>query len=485
MSARNAHLARAAALFAGLLLAGCKTLTADGGMAFVEQVADAELRKDVVAVRSPEQADEVSARVAALLRKPLTADTAVQIALLNNRGLQAAYNALGIAEAEMVQAHLPPSPTVSIERLSSPLELEIERRIVGNILALATLPARASIAADRFEQAKLRAAEETLRTAAEARRAFYTAVAARQSAAFLDQAKSAAETATKLAQRLGETGAMNKIDQSREYVFYAEITGQLGTARQRMNSEREKLIRTLGLWGHDLKFALPGFLPELPRRPMTSPEIEVAAVERRLDLQAARIEVTALAKTHGLTQASRFVNLVELSGIRKTVKDRETGEKERSRGFEAEIQIPIFDLGETRVRMAEQTYMQAVNRLAEKAVNVRSEARDAYRTYRSAYDIARHYRDEVVPLRKIISDETLLRYNAMLIDVFALLAEARQRINSNMQAIDAQRDFWLASVDLGVAVTGGGGGGGGGSGGGARGGAMASAAAPSGGEAAH
>ena len=83
----------------------------------------------------------------------------------------------------------------------------------------------------------------------------------------------------------------------------------------------------LGLWGDDLKFVLPGFLPEMPRRPMTSPEIEVAAVERRLDLQVARIEVTALAKTYGLTQASRFVNLVELSGIRKTVKDRETGEK--------------------------------------------------------------------------------------------------------------------------------------------------------------
>ncbi len=479
MSTHSAQLARAAALFGVLLLAGCKTLTADGGMVFVEQVADTELRKEVVAIRSPEQAEEVSARVAALLRKPLTADSAVQIALLNNRGLQAAYNALGIAEAEMVQAHLPPSPTVSLERLSSPLELEIERRIVGNILALATLPARASIAADRFEQAKLRAAEETLRVAAEARRAFYTAVAARQTAAFLDQAKSAAETASKLAQRLGETGAMNKIDQSREHVFYAEITGQLGSARMRMGSDREKLIRALGLWGRDLKFALPGFLPELPRRPVTSPEIEIAAVERRLDLQAARLEVTALAKTYGLTQASRFVNLVELSGIRKTVKDRETGDKDRSRGFEAEIQIPIFDLGETKVRMTEQTYMQAVNRLAEKAVNVRSEAREAYGGYRSAYDIARHYRDEVLPLRKIISDETMLRYGAMQIDVFALLTEARQRINSNMQAIDAKRDFWLASVDLGVAVTGGGVGG-------TRGGATSMAAAPSGGgEAGH
>ena len=483
MSARRRHPAAlafvlSAALLATSLLAGCKSLTADGGMAFVESVAGSELRKDVVAIRNPGQADEAQARVAALLRQPLNAESAVQIALLNNRGLQAAYNALGIAEAEMVQAHLPPSPAISLERLSSPLEREIEWRIVGNILALATLPARASIAADRFEQAKLRAAEDTLRIAADARRAFYTAVASRQTAAFLDQAKSAAETGTKLAQRLGETGAMNKIDQSREYVFYAEVTGQLGLARQRMASEREKLIRTLGLWGDDLKFTLPGFLPQMPRRPLTSPEIEIEAVQRRLDLQAARIEVTALAKTYGLTQASRFVNLLELSGIRKTLKDRETGAKQVERGFEAEIQIPIFDLGETKVRVAEQTYMQAVNRLAEKAVNVRSEARDAYRTYRSAYDIARHFRDEVVPLRKIISDETLLRYNAMLIDVFALLSEARQRIASNNQAIEAQRDFWLATVDLSVAVTGGGVSG-------MRGGAQTTAQAPSGGEAAH
>ena len=77
------------------------------------------------------------------------------------------------------------------------------------------------------------------------------------------------------------------------------------------------------------------------------------------------------------------------------------------------------------MRQAEQAYMQAVNRLTAKAVNVRSEAREAYQRYRSTYDIARHYQREVLPLRKIISDETLLRYNAMQIDVFALLTEAR------------------------------------------------------------
>jgi outer membrane protein TolC len=104
--------------------------------------------------------------------------------------------------------------------------------------------------------------------------------------------------------------------------------------------------------------------------------------------------------------------------------------------------------------------MQAVNRLAAKAVNVRSEARDAYRTYRAAYDIARHYQREVLPLRKIISDETLLRYNAMQVDVFTLLTEARSRIAATTAAIEAERAFWLAATNLGAAVLGGGAGGG-------------------------
>lgn len=445
------------AIVAGLSLSGCKTFSPNGGMDLVAGVAGGELRKDVAAIRTAEEADLARARVETLLRRPLTAGSAVQIALLNNRGLQAAYNALGIAEAEMIQASLPPAPTVKIERLTNPFEIEIERRIVASILSLLTLPARASVAADRFHQAQLRAAEETLRVAAEARRNYYRAVASRELAGFLDQAKSAAETATRLAKRLGESGAMNKLDQAREQVFYADITAQLARTRQQAASERERLVRSLGLWGGDLDFRLPGALPALPGRPRALPDIEVEAVTRRVDLQMARIELAALAKTYDLSQASRFVNLLDISGIRKTQKERETGEKLRTRGYEVEFQIPIFDLGESRVRMAAETYMQAFNRLTEKAVNVRSEARDAYRTYRSAYDIALHYRNEVLPLRRIISDETLLRYNAMQIDVFALLAEARQRIAATNQAIEAQRDFWLASVDLGVAVVGGGG----------------------------
>ena len=444
-----------AALAAALLLSACKTFSPDGGMDAVAGFAGQELNKDVIAIRSADEAAAARAAVERLLKRPLTADAAVQIALLNNRGLQAAYNALGLAEANMIEASLPPNPAFSVERLSSSAEIEIERRIIANILALATLPARADIAADRFRQAQLRAAEETLRVAAETRRAYYRAVAGRELAGFLAQAQSAAAAASQLARRLGESGAMNKLDQAREQVLHADITAQLAATRQRAASDRERLVRLMGLWGRDLDFKLPHSLPALPR-PWTLPFVEVEAVRRRVDLQVARIEIETLAKSFGLTQATRFINLLEVAGVDKTMRERATGETARSRGFEIEFQIPIFDFGEVRVRQAEQTYMQAVNRLVEKAVNVRSEARDAYRVYRSTYDIAMLYRHEVLPLRKIISDETLLRYNAMQIDVFALLAEARQRILATTTAIEAQRDFWLAATDLRVAVVGGG-----------------------------
>jgi outer membrane protein TolC len=180
------------------------------------------------------------------------------------------------------------------------------------------------------------------------------------------------------------------------------------------------------------------------------------ALARRIDLQIARIELDALAKSLGLTQATRFLNLLDLSAVGKTTIDKPTGQRIVDRGFQAELQIPLFDFGETRLREAEQTYMQAVNRLAETAVNARSQAREAYQLYRSSYDIAARYRDEVLPLRKVISDEMLLRYNAMLVDVFGLLVEARERIASTTSGLEAQRDFWLASVALDAAILDGG-----------------------------
>lgn len=454
---KSSPLAKVAVTVAvGTLLAGCASFSPDGGMAPVSTSVARDLGKDAVALRTPQDVEFARATTATLLRKPLSADRAVQIALLNNRGLQAAYNDLAIAEARAVEGSLPPNPAISLSRIAGSVEIEIERKIVANVLALATLPMRSEIAATRFRQAQAIALAETLRVGADARRAFYRAVAAHEVASFLTRAQGSARTSAEFAARLGETGAMSKLDQAREQAFHAELTAQLASARQRAASAREALVRSMGLWGDDLGFRMAGTLPRLPKHPQTLPGVEVEAVRRHVDLQVERLELDALAKSYGLTQATRFINVLDAGFVSKTTREKATGERIRDRGFDVELQVPIFDFGEVRAREAEATYLSAVNRLMERAVNVRSEARDAYRAYRSTYDIAMHYEREVLPLRRIISDEMLLRYNGMLVDVFALLTEARQRIAATVASIEARRDFWLAATDLNTAVTGGG-----------------------------
>lgn len=447
-----------------LLAGGCAKLSPDGGFLTVQALAGDELGKEVVRVRTAEEAAHVESRVTALLAKPLTPSSAVQIALLNNRGLQAAYNELGISEAQMVEASLPPPPTVALTRLIGGGGFEIERLIAQNVLALLTLPKRREIAEARFRQAQWRAVEATLRTAAETQRAYYRAVAARQSLKFLEEARLSAEALSDLAKKLGETGAMTKLQQAREHVFYAEVSGQLAAARLRERTERERLIRALGVWGSGTRLKLPDRLAPLPGRPRTLAFVEREAVARRVDLIIAQMELEILAKQLGLTEATRFINVLEAGAASTAEKERKIEDGElvvdsvKRKGLEVEFQIPIYDFGRARIREAEETYMRAVNRLLERAVNVRSEAREAYQTYRGAYDIARHYEREILPLRQIISEESLLNYNAMIIDLFDLLADARARIAANVQAIDAQRDFWLAAVDLHTAVVGGRGG---------------------------
>ena len=438
-----------------VLLGGCASFSTDGGMATVAGITGETLKKDVVAIRTTDEAQWAADRVRRLLARPLTVDTAVQVALLNNRGLQAAYNELALAETDLVQEGLPPNPTFSISRISGDGAMEIERQVVGDILALATLPFRTEIARERFRKAQLRSAEETLRLAAEVRRAYYRAVAANELVGLLTDAKSTAESTAQLALKLGQTGAMNKLDQARDQVFYAETTAELASLRQEATSSRERLIRRLGLWDGGTNFRLPNRLPPLPGRPLQQPFIEADAVTHRIDLQIARIELTALAKSLELTQASRFVTMLDIAGIDRKTRDPDTLPF-RERGFDIQFQIPIFDGGEVRVRQAAETYNQAFNRLTEKAVNVRSEARDAYRVYRSTYDIAGHYEREVLPLRKTISEEMQLRFSSMQIDVFALLVEARQRVASLRAAIEAKRDFWFAQSELSTAVNGGG-----------------------------
>lgn len=445
----------AAAIVAATLLSACRTFTPDGGMGTVAMVAGEGLNKNVVRVRSAEEAAAADAAVARLLRAPLSADAAVQIALYNNLGLQAAYNRLGIEEAVNVQASRPPLPTFTLDRVSTSVELDIERQIIGSILSLATWPARSRIAGVRFEQAQLRAAEETLRVAAETRKAYWRAVAARQILAALSKAEGSAHASAALAEDLKQTGALNALDHARRQVFAKEMAAQVTAARQQVSATQERLTRAMGLWGTEVGQLLPSTLPPLGGKTRSLHAVEQDAMDRRVDLAIAKLEVEALAKSFGLTRKTRLINVLDASAISKTQKD--TGEpRADGGGFDIAFVIPLYDFGRAGVREAEQRYWEAVNLLGEKAVNARSEAREAYGAYAAAHKIAVQYQSEVLPLRATISRETELQYNAMQVDAFALLQEARADATAKVATIEARRNFWIAATDLSVAVLGGG-----------------------------
>ena len=172
----------------------------------------------------------------------------------------------------------------------------------------------------------------------------------------------------------------------------------------------------------------------------------------------ARLDLDATAKSLKLTETTRYVTDLEILSGFETEREREDGKTERQTtgNVELEFVIPIFDSGKARLRRSELAYMRAANLLAEKAVNVRSEARSAYQSYRSTYDIARHYRNSVVPLRTKIEEESLLTYNGMITNTFELLADSRAKVNSTLLAVNAKRDFWLAEANLAPAIYGGG-----------------------------
>jgi len=434
-----------------LMLAGCASFSPDGGFEGVRKATADRLGTPVQLAwaRQPEDVDRIDERVRELLARPLGADEAVQLALLNNRGLQAAFAELGITEAEVVQAGRLPNPGFSFGRMTRGDEIELERGLHINLARLLAMPLVRQVEARRFEQVQATVAMQVLSLAADTRKAWVQAVAAAESVRYSRQVMQAAEASAELARRMAQVGNFNKLQQAREQSFYADAALNLVRAEQHQRAARERLTRLLGLWGEQAQFQLPERLPDLPAQPRDLPDIERMALAQRLDVAAARTAAEATARNLGLTRTTRFVNVLELGLVRNGSNEAPT-----QRGWEIGLELPLFDWGTARVARAEAVYMQALHRAAETAIHARSEVREAYGAYRSAWDIARHQRDEIVPLRQRIAEENLLRYNGMLIGVFELLADARAQIASVNGAIDALRDFWIAQADLDMAMVG-------------------------------
>ena len=440
-----------AASCVSLALAGCASITPDSGFRVVEQTTKERIGKEIKWARTEVERDGIDTQVRALLAKKLSIEDAVQVALLNNGGVQAAFSELGVSAANLVQAGRLPNPRFSMLRARNNDDYKIEQMLTFNIFSLITIPLATEMETRRFEATQRDVVAEVLRLASETRKAYVLAVAAEENVRYMTKVKSVADSSAELARRMAQVGNWNKLSQAREQGFYADAALNMARATQNQVSTREKLTRLMGLWGANTQFMLPERLPDLPDSADALPNIEQVAIGQRLDVQSMRLETAAMARSLGLTKTTRFINALEFGPARVLEGGKSDPYK---KGYELSLEIPIFDWGTAKVARAEALYMQSVNRLAEAAVNARSEVREAYQGYRVSYDIARHYRDEIVPIRKRIAEENLLRYNGMLIGVFDLLADARSQIASVNGYIDALRDFWLAKADLDMAMSG-------------------------------
>ena len=430
-------------LLPALLLSGCASFSPDGGLGPVAATVKSRAGVDLPWPRTDAEQQRVDDRVSALLARELQPDDAVQLALLNNRGLQARLHDLALAEADRVQAGRLPNPGFSFGRTARGDEREIERSLHLNLARLIALPLIGELEARRLVQTQNQVAMDALMLAADTRKAWFHAVGAVESVRYARQVQQAAQASAELARRMEQVGNFNRLQRARQEMFQAEAAMNLARAEQRQRATRERLTRLLGLWGEQTRFKLPERLPDLPPDVHDLPDIERTALARRLDVQGARQAAEQTARNLGLTRSTRFVNVLELGLARNGSNEAPT-----QRSWEVSVELPLFDGGGARVARAEALYGQALHRAADTAVQARSEVREAYAAYRSAYDLARFQRDEVVPLQQAISEENLLRYNGMLIGVFELLADARTQIATVNGAIQALRDFWLAQADL-------------------------------------
>ncbi len=439
---------------ATLILAGCASVNIDQTLQDTNQQTGGFTQGKLELSRTAEHQQARAKLSGELLAKPLGMDEAVQLALSNSPAVQTLLAQSWMDMAQADQMGRIANPVFTFERLRQGDELEIGRLLSFGLLDLLTLPRRQAIAQSRTAQAKVQLAANVVDQITQVRQSWVRAVSAQQSLQYAEQINTTARASAELAKRMQQVGNFTKLQRARQQLFYAEAVARLASSRHAVTATREDLIRQLGLTDAQAsELKLPERLPDLPKAPKQADALNAVAPEQRLDVQIARNQLDMAGKSQGLELLNSLVD-VELGLRRDTIFDNASGTKSTKRGFELEIRLPIFDWGNAKRDAMNANSLAAANRYESTVRGATSQLRESYSAYRTAYDMARHYRDEIVPLRKTMADENVLRYNGMLIGVFEFIADNRDQISSVVSAIDAYQQFWLADAALSASLTG-------------------------------
>jgi len=439
---------------AALVLAGCASVNFDQAVQDTNDTNNTFTQGKLKLSRTDQQSQARTQLSSELLAKPLGMDEAVQLALANSPAVQTLLAQSWADMAEASQTGRIANPVFTFERIRSGDELELGRLLSFGLLDLLTLPRRLEISKGQMAQARVQLSANVVEQVTQVRQSWVRAVAAQQSLEFANQVNRSAQASSELARRMQQVGNFNKLQRARQQSFYADSVAQLASSQHANLAAREELIRQLGLTdAQAVQLKLPERLPDLPKEARQAAVVNATATEQRLDVQLARNQLDMAGRSQGLNLVTSLVD-VELGVRRDTVFDNAEGTKTPRKGYELGIRLPIFDWGTAKRDAMNAQSLAAANRYESTVRGASSQLRESYSAYRTAYDVARHYRDEIVPLRKAMADENLLRYNGMLIGVFELLADNRDQISSVNAALNAYQQFWLADAALAASMTG-------------------------------
>jgi cobalt-zinc-cadmium efflux system outer membrane protein len=436
-----------------LLAAGCASTSPQPAFRDTAKLVESRIDKRMTWNQGGADDAAVAQKVRELLSRTLTVDGAVQISLLNNKSLQATYEDLSVAQADLVQAGLLQNPvfgaTLGFPIAGKAVRTGVELSAVTDFLGVFVLAARKKVAEAELRAAKLRVADAVLRTAAEVESAFYHLSAAQQTAAMRRTILEAGDAALDLAVRQHAAGNISDLDLANQQALYEQVRTDLLRSEVEVISARENLTRLLGLWGTDTTYRVADKLPELPTDEVELEHLESLAVSRRLDLGAVREEAQVV--SHALAMAKNYRWLGH-AGLGATY-DRHP-EHFTVLGPRAELEIPLFDQKQAVIARLEGQLRAALAREAALAVAVRSEVRAVRTRLVIARAVVDRYAKVVVPLRQRVVTLSLEQYNAMLLGAYQLLVARQNEVNAYREFIESLRDYWTARADLGR-VTGG------------------------------
>lgn len=392
----------------------------------------------------------VDARVDELLAQPLDVDAAVGVALLSNRGLQARYASLGIAQADVVQAGLLQNPVFEIMiRPSTEEGTNIEFGLMQNFVDLLMRPARQKIAEAEYDSVRMELAAHLLDFVGDVRAAYYEHRGALARLGVIEEIAATQQDAADLSKAFHSAGNISDLDDAVHQAEAGAARIERLDAQQDVRQTRIELAEVMGI-EHIGDWQVPARLPPAPESKVKLTGLQDRAIRDHFDLSAHRSELKAAIVEAGMEEDFRLFEEAELA-----ISAEREPDGAWLIGPALEIPIPIFDQGQARVTAAQLEVRRLRDSLLAEERHIRSKVAMAADAMMSARERAMHLRDNLLPIREDIVRLTLAEYNFMLESPFHLLETQQDANETYLMYVEALTDYWLARAALIASIGGG------------------------------